>query len=71
MAIESVSTSRLSDADRLNELLSKSSAIVEVLRCAAAGQESPDDQSITNTCWAVHGMLHEAQQIHRQLGRRS
>ena len=67
MATESVSTSRLTASDRLYELLSKSSAIVEVLRCAAAGQEPPNEEAITDTCWAVHGMLHEAQEIHRQL----
>ena len=49
--------------DRLNELLTKSSAIAELIRSASLSDDQPYDGALSNAAWAVEGMLHEAKGI--------
>lgn len=62
MTIESVTT-KLRDADRINELIYKARGIVEVIRSASSSTDQPPDDAVPGACWAVEDMLSEVANI--------
>jgi hypothetical protein len=61
--MNSESSAALDRADRLSELLTKSIALADLLRCLGSGQDEVAEDTVSNAAWMLEDMLREVKTL--------